>query len=94
MLTPVPVVNILALVVALVVVKYATRRRGRVPPGPSRWPIIGNVLDMPSSHEWRTFAQWSEKWGKSILFASILLSAHAVSCQVTLSQCIYWESIW
>ena len=91
MLIPVPVVNILALVVTLAILKYVTRRRGRVPPGPPGWPVIGNILDMPPSHQWRTFAQWSEQWGKSVL--SILLSAHAVSCQATLSQCIYWESI-
>ncbi|KAH9917582.1 cytochrome P450 [Fomitopsis serialis] len=37
-----------------------------MPPGPAGWPVIGNILDMPSSHEWRTFAQWGETWGDII----------------------------
>ena len=94
MLKPIFIVNIIALVAALVVAKYATRRRReRVPPGPPGWPVIGNILDMPSSHEWRTFARWSEEWGKPISLPSVLLPAHAAFCQVTLSQCICWASV-
>ncbi|EPS98973.1 hypothetical protein FOMPIDRAFT_1050972 [Fomitopsis schrenkii] len=60
-------VSTLALVVALAVVRYTARRRyGRFPPGPPGYPIIGNILDMPPGHGWRTFAQWSEKWGDII----------------------------
>lgn len=35
----------------------------RLPPGPKPWPIIGNVLDVPSEQAWKTYAQWSERWG-------------------------------
>lgn len=38
-------------------------RRGRLP-GPKGWPIIGNVLDMPSSHEWLTFSKWAYTFGR------------------------------
>ena len=53
-------------VVAVLFVDYVLKRkrRGSLPPGPRGWPLIGNVLDMPKSHEWKTFAQWGEKWGK------------------------------
>ncbi|KIK70290.1 hypothetical protein GYMLUDRAFT_67518 [Collybiopsis luxurians FD-317 M1] len=34
-----------------------------LPPGPKGWPLIGNALDMPKTHAWRTFAQWGAKWG-------------------------------
>ncbi|KAH9928065.1 cytochrome P450 [Fomitopsis serialis] len=30
---------------------------------PTGWPVIGNILDMPSSYEWKTFARWGERWG-------------------------------
>ncbi|ESK93754.1 cytochrome p450 [Moniliophthora roreri MCA 2997] len=33
------------------------------PPGPPGYPIIGNVLDMPSEKEWLTFAQWGDTYG-------------------------------
>ncbi|CCM03391.1 uncharacterized protein FIBRA_05521 [Fibroporia radiculosa] len=39
------------------------KRRGRLPPGPRGWPLIGNVLDFPTTQQWKTFAQWGEKWG-------------------------------
>ena len=35
-----------------------------LPPGPRGLPFIGNVMDMPKSHEWYTFIQWSKKWGE------------------------------
>lgn len=42
-------------------------RLGPLPPGPKGLPLIGNVLDMPRSHEWLTFSKWAEKWGKHTL---------------------------
>ncbi|KAH9843975.1 cytochrome P450 [Rhodofomes roseus] len=60
-------IDILALALLLyILVQILTstgKRRGGLPPGPSGWPLIGNVLDMPTSHEWQTFAEWGEKWG-------------------------------
>ncbi|KAI0824638.1 cytochrome P450 [Trametes gibbosa] len=42
---------------------FTKKRQGPLPPGPKGLPVIGNMLDMPASHEWRTFAQWGERWG-------------------------------
>ncbi|KAI0771956.1 cytochrome P450 [Trametes elegans] len=42
------------------------KRQGPLPPGPKGLPVIGNLLDMPASHEWRTFAQWGQRWGDII----------------------------
>ncbi|CCM01206.1 uncharacterized protein FIBRA_03254 [Fibroporia radiculosa] len=41
----------------------AARRKGPFPPGPKGWPFMGNALDMPTSHHWKIFSQWSERWG-------------------------------
>ncbi|EIW87255.1 cytochrome P450 [Coniophora puteana RWD-64-598 SS2] len=35
------------------------------PPGPKPWPLIGNLLDMPSSSPWITFAAWKKQYGES-----------------------------
>ncbi|KAG1723174.1 cytochrome P450, partial [Suillus paluster] len=33
------------------------------PPGPSGFPLIGNVLDIPDIKPWLTFAEWGKKYG-------------------------------
>lgn len=48
---------------AIYVVKTWTRR-SRLPPGPRGWPLIGNLLDMPSTDEWRTYAQWVKEFSE------------------------------
>lgn len=43
----------------------AKKPAGPLPPGPKGLPLLGNMLDMPTSHEWKTFAQWGERWGET-----------------------------
>ena len=45
------VLAIFAILSVVLVLKSKRRRRG-LPPGPPGLPIIGNVLDLPKSHEW------------------------------------------
>jgi len=48
---------------------YLKRNNGRsssklpLPPGPKGLPVIGNLLDMPTSFEWETYHQWSKELG-------------------------------
>lgn len=39
-----------------------------LPPGPKGYPLIGNVLDMPTAQQWRTYAQWGKIYGDKIHF--------------------------
>jgi hypothetical protein len=41
------------------------RRRGGLPypPGPTPWPIIGNLLDVPKDTPWSTYVDMSKKYG-------------------------------
>ncbi|KAI0650117.1 cytochrome P450 [Trametes meyenii] len=54
-----------AILVAVILLNrlFSRKRQGPLPPGPKGLPIIGNMLDMPASHEWRTYAQWGQRWG-------------------------------
>ncbi|KAJ7482980.1 cytochrome P450 [Mycena galericulata] len=64
MFTPTPTDGfIVATVVALGCHLYTTRKSLPLPPGPKGWPLIGNVLDMPKSHAWKTFARWGDIYG-------------------------------
>ena len=56
---------VLSLVALLLTRWVATRmRRRKLPPGPTGLPIIGNLLDMPAGPSWKTYLQWSKKYGE------------------------------
>ncbi|CCM01202.1 uncharacterized protein FIBRA_03250 [Fibroporia radiculosa] len=59
---------VVALTVILLKNVITGKRKGALPPGPKGWPIIGNALGMPTSHHWKTFTEWSEKWGEMTSF--------------------------
>ena len=46
---------------------------GRPIPGPKGWPIIGNILDIPTELEYQVFSQWQRKYGKSRMVVLIVL---------------------
>ncbi|THH26899.1 hypothetical protein EUX98_g7292 [Antrodiella citrinella] len=46
-----------------------------LPPGPKGLPILGNVIDMPTSHEWLKFIDWSKKWGTLLTVSTLLCYA-------------------
>ncbi|KAF8960427.1 cytochrome P450 [Flammula alnicola] len=47
------------------------RNRGRpalpFPPGPKKLPLLGNLLDLPTTFEWVTYAQWSKEYNSDIV---------------------------
>lgn len=56
---------VILLGIYLIRVISARNKRGPFPPGPKPLPIIGNVLDMPKSHEWFKFSEWAAQYGES-----------------------------
>ncbi|KAF5329779.1 hypothetical protein D9619_009098 [Psilocybe cf. subviscida] len=39
-----------------------------LPPGPKGYPIIGNILDMPRSNQWRVYDDWAKTYGDVLSF--------------------------
>ncbi|KAK7692340.1 hypothetical protein QCA50_003965 [Cerrena zonata] len=52
-----------------------------LPPGPTRYPIIGNLLNMPRSMPWKTYQKWSQSYG-DILYMKIPNQHIVVLCSV------------
>jgi hypothetical protein len=48
--------------------RYTMRKRSSLPypPGPSGFPLIGNLLDMPTEYEWLAFKKYAEQYGKTL----------------------------
>ncbi|CAL1708140.1 unnamed protein product [Somion occarium] len=50
-------------IVALCVIIYRSRDRGRYPPSPPKHWLLGNLLDMPRTVDWDKLLAWRNKYG-------------------------------
>lgn len=46
-------------------------RKVTLPPGPRRWPFIGNVTQLPQVNPWFTFREWAKTYGKYINYVPL-----------------------
>ncbi|KAJ7247317.1 cytochrome P450 [Mycena rebaudengoi] len=56
----------------LVAIYYrSSRSRLRLPPGPPKLPLVGNLFDMPPAFEWKTYMKWSEQYKSDIIHLDV-----------------------
>ncbi|KZP13878.1 cytochrome P450 [Athelia psychrophila] len=46
-------------------------KRPKPPPGPRGLPLIGNLLDMPTSEDWLQYRKWSEEFKSDVIYLNI-----------------------
>ncbi|KAH7913699.1 cytochrome P450 [Hygrophoropsis aurantiaca] len=51
--------------------RIRTRRARKLPPGPQRTFILGNIAQMPKEKEWLTYQRWTEEYG-DVVYLEIL----------------------
>ncbi|OJJ42182.1 hypothetical protein ASPZODRAFT_155475 [Penicilliopsis zonata CBS 506.65] len=61
-----PIVAIIRLIIGIYITTRKSTSSLPLPPGPKPLPIIGNLHQAPKSHSWRTYHEWSKRYGPII----------------------------
>lgn len=60
--------DVAGVLIPVLLILWLRNRRSsatRLPPGPKKLPIIGNLLDMPTEYPWLKFAAWGNQYGRA-----------------------------
>lgn len=53
------------LLVTFLITRSYTQKRHAYPPGPPGFPIIGNMLQLPTNKHWLQYDRWTKQYGTS-----------------------------
>ncbi|KAI0802036.1 cytochrome P450 [Irpex lacteus] len=54
-----------------IVYAISSRPKGKLPPGPKRLPVLGNIFDIPTDEAWKVFQTWGEQYGDVIYLETL-----------------------
>ncbi|KAF8187616.1 cytochrome P450 [Mycena galopus ATCC 62051] len=60
-----------------------------LPPGPKKLPIIGNLLDVPAKHSWKTYMEWSRKYNSDILHLNVAGQSLVILCSQQATEALF-----
>jgi hypothetical protein len=49
-------------------------KRDHLPPGPKRYPILGNLLNFPRDHFYDAFTKWQKEYGAPTTYSAHVLN--------------------
>ncbi|KAJ7122883.1 putative monooxygenase [Mycena epipterygia] len=55
----------------LVFTLVSSKKNKNLPPGPRRFPIVGNALQIPKTYQWLTFSRWAKKYGDLVFLDAL-----------------------
>ena len=56
-------ITLLAVGLALLLLKRQFSKRYNLPPGPKPLPLIGNMHQVPKTHPWLKYTEWAKQYG-------------------------------
>ncbi|KAJ4490644.1 cytochrome P450 [Lentinula aciculospora] len=68
---PTVVLALILLVVLYLYMKRPDRHYAPLPPSPKKLPLIGNLLEMPTTFEWETYDKWCKELGSDIIHLEV-----------------------
>ncbi|KAH8103459.1 cytochrome P450 [Cristinia sonorae] len=63
--------GLICIILGLCLARYSRRTKHPLPPGPKPWPLIGNVLDMPTIRPWEKYAEWCKEYRSDLVFLQL-----------------------
>ncbi|KAJ7627084.1 cytochrome P450 [Roridomyces roridus] len=60
-----------------------------LPPGPRKFPLVGNLFDLPSNYQWKTYATWSRQYNSDIIHLNLAGTSIVVLSSVEATDALF-----